>query len=139
CRTGRAGDETDSARQTYAPRPTETDRGHSHASCGAQPATGECGAPAALAGSPPRHMRDRRARSPGGTAVALVALERRNRDQRQLNLPVVLTSIRIASTSGDASFESCRLAPVRRTASGTPRADHVTLAASLGSIGRIRT
>jgi len=31
----------------------------------------------------------------------------------------------IASTSGNASFESCRLAPVKRTASGTPRPSQI--------------
>jgi len=47
----------------------------------------------------------------------------------------------IASTSTRASCESFRFAPVRRTASGTPRplADQVTLTAALGSIRGIRT
>ena len=110
CRSGRAGGETDSARQTSAPRPNASGPGHCHVSCGAWPATEGCGVLASHAGWPPRRRRGRPARSRDDSAVVLVRPVRAESHRRAAN----------------ASCESWRLAPVKRTASGTPRPSQIT-------------
>jgi hypothetical protein len=93
-RSGRAGGETDSATQTSVPLPSASVPSHCRAAFDARPAEGECD------GS--------YSRSP------------RMQSGRQRGRPRSPGSGGIASTSGNASFKSCRLAPATRTASGAP-------------------
>jgi len=76
-------------------------------------------------GSPPCRSRDHRARRLDDGAVG----------------PRSPCSGGIASTRARASCESFRLAPVRRTASGTPLSitDQMPFASTLGAVGRIGT
>jgi hypothetical protein len=91
CHTGRAGGETDAARQTCARRPSGTGPGHSRASHDAQPARARCDAPVDRTGSlPHRHARSPSTRSGRRRSRPRSPLERRNRiDERQDFLRVV--------------------------------------------------
>ena len=84
-----------------------------------------------------RYCRRRRSQ---GSRRSFCLYFRRLRSGRCRGRPRAPRSGGIASTSTRASCESFRFAPVRRTASGTPRplADQVTLTAALGSIRGIR-
>jgi hypothetical protein len=115
--------ETDSARQTYARRPSGTDPAHSHARCGARPTRARCGAPVDRTGLfPNRPVTQHAVRTTAGSPS--FALERRNRiDEQQRFLRIM------PAGSGQADREGHAPAV----------ADQMTFAASLGSIGGIRT
>ena len=118
CHTGCGGGETDSARQTSAPRPTATGPTHSRAGCDAWRATARYAAPGAHGESPPRRSRDPRAHSP---VVAAVARGRRAAGESHRPTP----GLRAGQTNRE------RRAPLV--------ANQMALAPALGPIGRVRT
>jgi hypothetical protein len=123
CHSGRANDGIDSARRTFARRPTATAPNRCRASCGASPALAECDAPASRAGWPPRHSRGRRARRPAASAVGHVRLagtESHPRGPRPLasrfdcpRLDAPRAGRRVRHRSDAACFHACRGRSVR--------------------------
>jgi hypothetical protein len=108
CHTARAGGETDSARQMCAPRPTPP----AQATPMLGTAHGQQGHNVASPETAPN----------GGRVVAAIP----DHTVRSLPRSPPLTMQRgIASTNARASCESFRFAPVRRTASGTPRPSQI--------------
>ena len=97
CHTARGDGETDSARQTSAPRPIATDPGHSRARCDAWPARERCGESGDRAEWRPRRSRDPRAHSPAAAAVAPI---RRAAAESHPPMPALLASRSCSRRSG---------------------------------------
>jgi len=109
CRSGRVNGGIDSAMRMSAQQSSATVPSRCHFGCGASPAAAECDVYASRSGWMPHHSRGRLAHRRAGIGARPRRPCRRG----------------IASTRARASCESFRSAPVRRIASGTPRASQI--------------